>query len=83
MSKIFHIIDWHNNYDRRLYDREIEAAAKNMKMVFYSPFFKALKAYVERGTFNLIVLDTKVDNISVSHQRDENFMTLWGKYFSI
>ncbi|WP_080484729.1 ornithine decarboxylase [Oenococcus oeni] len=49
MSKIFHIIDWHNNYDRRLYDREIEAAAKKYEDGVLPPFFKALKAYVERG----------------------------------
>ncbi|MEI4283613.1 ornithine decarboxylase [Tetragenococcus halophilus] len=49
MAKIFHIIDWHNNYDRRLYDREIEAAAKKYEDGVLPPFFKALKAYVERG----------------------------------
>lgn len=49
MSKIFHIIDWHNNYDRRLYDREIEAAAKKYEENVLPPFFKALKEYVGRG----------------------------------
>ncbi|WP_272952663.1 Orn/Lys/Arg decarboxylase N-terminal domain-containing protein [Fructilactobacillus sanfranciscensis] len=78
MSKIFHIIDRHNNYDRRLYDREIEAAAKKYEDGVLPPFFKALKAYVERGNMQF---DSKVDNISVSHQRDENFMTFMGKIF--
>ena len=49
MAKIYHIIDINVESDRRLYDREIEAAATKYESQVLPPFFKALKEYVERG----------------------------------
>lgn len=49
MAKIYHILDLNNSYDHRLYDREIEHAAEQYEDGILPPFFKELKAYVERG----------------------------------
>ncbi|RWZ42375.1 ornithine decarboxylase [Levilactobacillus brevis] len=49
MEKIYHIIDLNNQYDEQLYDREIESAAAKYEDGVLPPFFKSLKAYVERG----------------------------------
>lgn len=49
MAKIYHILDLNNSYDHRLYDREIEHAAAQYEDGILPPFFKELKAYVERG----------------------------------
>ncbi|MCT3359151.1 ornithine decarboxylase [Latilactobacillus curvatus] len=49
MAKIFHIIDTKNEYDYRLANREIEAAATKYEEGVLPPFFKELTAYVDRG----------------------------------
>ncbi|MYV16476.1 ornithine decarboxylase [Furfurilactobacillus milii] len=49
MEKIYHILDLKNQYDHQLYNREIEAAASKYEDGVLPPFFKELKAYVERG----------------------------------
>lgn len=49
MSEIYGILDIKDNYDYRLYNRQIEAAATKYENNVLPPFFKTLKAYVERG----------------------------------
>lgn len=49
MKKIYHIFDTNNNYDRKLYKRELEDAAVSYEKTVLPPFFRELKSYVERG----------------------------------
>lgn len=49
MKKIYHIFDTNNNYDRKLYKRELEDAAVSYEKTVLPPFFGELKSYVERG----------------------------------
>ena len=47
-KKVYRIID-ENEFNKNLYNREIEAAARNYEENVLPPFFKALSSYVEEG----------------------------------
>ncbi|MDR0908682.1 MAG: ornithine decarboxylase [Spirochaetaceae bacterium] len=49
LERYYRVIDAHNNFDRLLTSREIEAAASDYRLKMQSPFFGYLKKYVERG----------------------------------
>ncbi|WP_300385078.1 ornithine decarboxylase [Clostridium sp.] len=47
-KRVYRIID-ENEFNKNLYNREIEAAARNYEENVLPPFFKALSSYVEEG----------------------------------
>lgn len=49
MKKIYHIFDINDNYDKKLYKRELESAATSYEKKVLPPFFGELKSYVDRG----------------------------------
>jgi len=81
MAKIYHIIDINVESDRRLYDREIEAAATKYENQILPPFFKALKEYVERGNIQFDCPGHQGGNISVNIQQVNNYITFLVKMF--
>lgn len=49
MTKIYHVLDVNDKYQRKLYDHEIESAVSTYEDRLLPPFFRTLKEYSERG----------------------------------